>query len=67
VRIKHLDADDVDIFRRIRLEALNREPQAFASTAADWERLSAESHARKSMVASVWTSSTGIVISGRVR
>jgi GNAT superfamily N-acetyltransferase len=42
VRIKHLDPDDVDIFRSIRLEALNREPQAFASTAADWEQLSAE-------------------------
>lgn len=42
MRIKHLDPDDVDIFRSIRLEALNREPQAFASTAADWERLSTE-------------------------
>ncbi|WP_043610933.1 GNAT family N-acetyltransferase [Ensifer sp. ZNC0028] len=42
MRIKHLDADDVDIFRRIRLEALNRDPDAFASTAADWERLSTE-------------------------
>ncbi|WP_077962054.1 GNAT family N-acetyltransferase [Ensifer adhaerens] len=42
MRIKHLDPDDVDIFRSIRLEALTREPQAFASTAADWERLSTE-------------------------
>lgn len=42
MRIRHLDEDDVDIFRRIRLEALNREPQAFASTTADWERLSTE-------------------------
>ncbi|WP_429807985.1 N-acetyltransferase family protein [Ensifer sp. B1-9] len=42
MRIKHLEEEDVDIFRRIRLEALNREPQAFASTAADWERLSTE-------------------------
>ncbi|KOF16740.1 acetyltransferase [Ensifer adhaerens] len=38
--IRHLDQDDVEIFRRIRLEALHREPQAFASTAADWARLS---------------------------
>jgi ribosomal protein S18 acetylase RimI-like enzyme len=40
MRIKHLEEDDVDLFRRIRLEALTREPQAFASTAADWARLS---------------------------
>ncbi|MEI2297651.1 GNAT family N-acetyltransferase [Ensifer sp. MJa1] len=42
MHIKHLDQDDVDIFRRIRLEALNRAPEAFASTAADWEQLSTE-------------------------
>jgi ribosomal protein S18 acetylase RimI-like enzyme len=42
VRIKHLDQNDVEIFRHIRLEALNRVPEAFASTAADWERLSTE-------------------------
>lgn len=42
MRIKHLEPGDVDMFRRIRLEALNREPQAFASTTADWERLSTE-------------------------
>ncbi|WP_104667714.1 GNAT family N-acetyltransferase [Ensifer adhaerens] len=42
MRIKHLDQDDVDVFRQIRLEALNRAPEAFASTAADWERLSTE-------------------------
>ena len=40
MRIKHLEEEDVDLFRRIRLEALTREPQAFASTAADWARLS---------------------------
>ncbi|WDZ77545.1 GNAT family N-acetyltransferase [Ensifer adhaerens] len=42
MHIKHLEQGDVEIFRSIRLEALNREPQAFASTAADWERLSTE-------------------------
>jgi ribosomal protein S18 acetylase RimI-like enzyme len=39
VQIRHLDQDDVEIFRRIRLEALHHEPQAFASTEADWARL----------------------------
>ncbi len=37
-----LTSDDVDIFRRIRLEALREEPNAFASTAAQWEALSEE-------------------------
>lgn len=38
--IRHLDQNDAEIFRRIRLEALRREPQAFASTEADWAKLS---------------------------
>jgi GNAT superfamily N-acetyltransferase len=37
--IRHLGPEDIDIFRRIRLEALRREPAAFASSAEDWEAL----------------------------
>ncbi len=37
--IRLLGPDDVDTFRRIRLEALRAEPRAFASSAADWEAL----------------------------
>ncbi|MCV9997986.1 GNAT family N-acetyltransferase [Pararhizobium sp. YC-54] len=37
--IRHLGPGDLDIFRRIRLEALRTEPAAFASSAEDWEAL----------------------------
>jgi RimJ/RimL family protein N-acetyltransferase len=37
--IRLLTATDIDIFRRIRLEALRTEPASFASTTADWEAL----------------------------
>ncbi|HTO30286.1 MAG TPA: GNAT family N-acetyltransferase [Pararhizobium sp.] len=37
--IRHLGPQDVSIFRTIRMEALRREPAAFASSAADWELL----------------------------
>lgn len=37
--IRQLSADDLDIFKAIRLEALRLEPDAFTATAADWERL----------------------------
>lgn len=37
--IRHLGPQDVDIFRRIRLEALRLEPAAYASSVADWEAL----------------------------
>jgi RimJ/RimL family protein N-acetyltransferase len=34
--IRQLTPDDVEIFRALRLEALQREPEAFASTAEDF-------------------------------
>ena len=37
--IRHLGPQDLAIFRAIRLEALRREPAAFASSAGDWELL----------------------------
>ncbi|MDH6295805.1 GNAT family N-acetyltransferase [Agrobacterium fabrum] len=40
--IRRLTEEDVDIFRAMRLEALRTEPAAYASTAADWEKLSAD-------------------------
>ncbi|MCA1367052.1 GNAT family N-acetyltransferase [Bradyrhizobium sp. BRP14] len=38
--ISLLGADDVETFRRIRLEALRAESASFASSAEDWENLS---------------------------
>lgn len=37
--VRLLGPDEVAPFRRIRLEALRREPAAFASSAEDWEAL----------------------------
>ena len=45
--IRLAGADDVDAFRRIRLEALRAEPAAFSSTAAKWEALSDEEWRRR--------------------
>lgn len=39
VAIRLLGPDDLDHFKAIRLEALEREPDAFASTAAQWRAL----------------------------
>ncbi len=39
VSIRLLGKDDVETFRRIRLEALRAEPNSFASSAEDWENL----------------------------
>jgi RimJ/RimL family protein N-acetyltransferase len=40
--LKLLDPDDFETFKRIRLEALRAAPEAFASSAAEWENLSDE-------------------------
>lgn len=40
--VRLLGDHEVDVFRRIRLEALRREPAAFASSASDWEALAPE-------------------------
>ncbi len=45
--IRQLDSNDVDIFRALRLEALQREPQCFASTAEDFAALSREDLAKR--------------------
>ncbi len=37
--IRILGADDVEAFKRIRLEALRLEPSAFASSVDEWEKL----------------------------
>lgn len=37
--VRMLTVDDVEAFRRIRLEALRLEPASFASSHDDWERL----------------------------
>ncbi len=38
--IRRLPVEDVDVFRRIRLEALSHEPFSFASVFSDWAHLS---------------------------
>ncbi len=38
--IRRLSSGDVDVFRRIRLEALSHEPLSFASVYDDWAHLS---------------------------
>lgn len=40
--IRQLGAEDVDIFRRIRLESLELDPAAYASSYEDWAPLSVE-------------------------
>lgn len=40
--IRRLSADEVDIFRRIRLEALSQESASFANVYEDWIRFSDE-------------------------
>jgi len=45
--IRLLGPGDVEIFRRIRLEALRAEPAAFASSAEDWEALADDEWRRR--------------------
>jgi GNAT superfamily N-acetyltransferase len=45
--IRLLSGDDVEVFRRIRLEALRAEPGAYASTVEDWESLSDDEWRRR--------------------
>ena len=45
--IRRISADDVDVFRRIRLEALRTEPSSFASRYEDWVVLSDEDWRRR--------------------
>lgn len=45
--LKLLDPDDFEIFKRIRLEALRAVPEAFASSAAEWESLPDEEWRRR--------------------
>ncbi|EJT05213.1 GNAT family N-acetyltransferase [Rhizobium sp. CCGE 510] len=42
VTIRHIQAGEVEAFRRIRLEALRTEPSSFASRYEDWSALSLE-------------------------
>ncbi|WP_395447700.1 GNAT family N-acetyltransferase [Aminobacter sp. UC22_36] len=37
--VRLLAPDDYEVFKRIRLEALRTAPEAFASSASDWEKL----------------------------
>ncbi|WP_455873877.1 N-acetyltransferase family protein [Rhizobium yanglingense] len=39
INIRLLGPEEIEAFRQIRLEALQTEPAAYASTAADWESL----------------------------
>jgi ribosomal protein S18 acetylase RimI-like enzyme len=52
--IRMLGADDVEAFRRIRLEALHAEPSAYASNAEDWEGLSKDEWSRRLLDARVF-------------
>jgi ribosomal protein S18 acetylase RimI-like enzyme len=45
--IRLLGPEDVEAFRRIRLEALRCEPASFASSIEDWERLPEEEWRRR--------------------
>ncbi|KQV27812.1 acetyltransferase [Rhizobium sp. Root1203] len=52
--IRMLGADDVEAFRRIRLEALRAEPSAYASSLEDWEGLSKDEWTRRLLDARVF-------------
>jgi GNAT superfamily N-acetyltransferase len=52
--IRLLGPEDVESFRRIRLEALRAEPDSFASSAEDWEKLSDDEWRRRMTDSSVF-------------
>lgn len=45
--VRLLRATDVAAFRQVRLEALRREPEGFASSAADWDALALDEWRRR--------------------
>jgi RimJ/RimL family protein N-acetyltransferase len=57
--IRLLSAADVEIFRRIRLEALRSEPAAFASASEDWETLTTEEWSNRLAASSVFAAFDG--------
>jgi len=52
--IRLLGPEDIETFRRIRFEALRAEPDAFASSAEDWEKLSDDEWRRRITAAAVF-------------
>ncbi|WP_027997755.1 GNAT family N-acetyltransferase [Sinorhizobium arboris] len=61
VAIRLLGTDDVEAFRTVRLEALRTESASFASSAEDWEGLSAEEWRGRMVDASVFVAFRGDV------
>ncbi|OHV78500.1 GNAT family N-acetyltransferase [Ensifer sp. LCM 4579] len=57
--IRLLGPDDIEVFRRIRLEALRVEPDCFASSAEDWEKLSDDEWRRRLVDGSVFVGFRG--------
>ncbi|MGL4974704.1 MAG: GNAT family N-acetyltransferase, partial [Bosea sp. (in: a-proteobacteria)] len=45
--IRRIEANDVELFRDLRLESLRLEPSCFASSAEDWEKFSDEEWKRR--------------------
>ncbi|WP_438751446.1 GNAT family N-acetyltransferase [Pararhizobium sp. O133] len=57
--IRHLGPQDLAIFRSIRMEALRREPTAFASSAEDWGLLPDDEWMRRLITNHVFASFEG--------
>ncbi|WP_283194563.1 GNAT family N-acetyltransferase [Rhizobium sp. AN80A] len=68
--IRILGADDVEAFKRIRLEALRMEPAAFASSFEDWAELADEEWRRRLLADAVFLAFDGeepVAIMGLIR